>query len=84
MFRHKKFKRGKPLEIIQRFGGGQEDKAIGYYWMNDATNQRFVLVDTIPPLKLRKMFISKRFFYYKMIKEIHELNRKSRVENDGI
>lgn len=70
MMLYKRFKRGTPLQIIELFGNGEETKTIGYYWMNDATNKRIVLMSTLPPLKLKGRHLEKRFCNYDMIKEV--------------
>ncbi len=74
--RYKKYKRGTALEITERFGSGEEQKTIGYYWMNDATNRRIVLMSSLPPLKLGGKYLEKRFCDYLLIKDIKELSTK--------
>ena len=73
MLRYAKYRRGTPLEITETFGNGEEEKTIGYYWMNDATNKRIVLMSTMPPLKLDGKYLEKRFCNYSMIKNIKKL-----------
>jgi len=73
MMRYKKYKRGTPLEITEWYGGGHEEKTIGYYWMNDATNRRIVLMSSLPPLKLNGNYLEKRYCSFDMIVSIREL-----------
>ena len=74
--RYMKYKRGTILEITEKFGNGEEQKVVGYYWMNDATNKRIVLMSTIPPLKLSGKHLEKRFANYDLIKSIEEIKKK--------
>jgi len=73
MFRYTKYKRGTPIEIVEKFGDGAQSKTIGYYWMNDATNKRIVLMSSLPPLKLGGKYLEKRFCHYDMIVRIKKL-----------
>lgn len=73
MLRYAKYKRGTPLEVTEKFGNGENQKTIGYYWMNDATNKRIILMSSLPPLKLNGRFLEKRFCNYDMIKDIKKL-----------
>jgi len=75
MMRYKKYKRGTPLEITEWYGG-HEEKTIGYYWMNDATNRRIVLMSSLPPLKLNGNYLEKRYCSFDMIVSIRELSEK--------
>ena len=74
MLRYTKHKRGTPVEITEKFGNGEEQKTIGYYWMNDATNKRIVLMSTLPPLKLGGKYLEKRFCNYNLIINVRKLN----------
>ena len=81
MLRYEKYKRGTPVEITEIFGNKEEQKTIGYYWMNDATNKRIVLMSTLPPLKLSGRYLEKRFCNYDMIKNVRKLEKNGRKKD---
>lgn len=83
MYRYSKFKRGTPLEITERFGNGEVQKTLGYYWQNEASKNRIVLVSTYPPFTLKGHgLFEKRFCDYRLMTKIHQISNSNKGEGE--
>lgn len=70
---HKKFKRGTILLIESKFGNGETQQVVGFYWMNEANKKRFVLVQEYPPTTFQGKLWSKLFVSHDLVLKITKL-----------
>jgi hypothetical protein len=78
--RYFKCKRGTPIEIKNRFGNGEEDTVIGYFYSNEQAKERITLTQEYPPMKMIDRLF-RRYCPYSLIVDITKL-RESVSSND--